>query len=114
MGKLSSIQRQVQETIETAIINVEENYISLAAKPLKLAKKLHSLHDKAISNLADTLLNVNKQVGEISLNLIAKVEPEETKTEQAKRTIDSASKKTRRAVSRNAAMAKEAVKSVTS
>ena len=113
MGKLSTFQRQVQDTVDRAIKKTEKTYIYLAAKPFKLSRKFHSLHDDGVTNTAGALRKLNKQFGEISLKLITKIEKEETKTERAKRVNNNAGKKTRKNVNSKATAAKKAVKSQT-
>lgn len=110
MGKLSSMQKQVQDTVETAIEKTEKTYISLAAKPFDLTNKIHSIHDQSVASLADTLRDLNKQAGKLSINLISKVEKEETETDKAKRVVKNAEKKTRKVVSQKTEKVKEAVK----
>ena len=112
MGKLSAAQRQLQDVIKSIIDKVEKNYISLAAKPFELSNNLHSVHDKGVASLASTLRSLNKQIGEVSINLLAKIEKEETKTERAKRVINNAGRKTRRTASKHANTADKAIQSV--
>jgi predicted peptidase len=109
MKKLSSIQKQVQDTVETAIDKTEKTYISLAAKPFDLTNKFHSIHDQSVASLADTLRDLNKQAGKLSINLISRVEKEETKTEEAKRVVNTAKKKMGKVVSQKTAEAKDVV-----
>ena len=115
MGKLTSIQQQVQDSVETAIETTEKTYITLAAKPFELSNKLHSLHDDGVASLADLLRDLNKQVGKFSSEILSKFEKEETKTEKAKtekakRVVNNTGKKTRKPVNKKAAEAKKAVK----
>ena len=109
MSKLSSIQKQVQDTVETAIDKTEKTYISLAAKPIDLTNKFHSAHDQRVASLADTLRDLNKQAGKLSINLISRFEKEEVKTEEAKRVTNTRKKKTGKIVSQKTAEAKDVV-----
>ncbi|WP_369600170.1 hypothetical protein AAIA72_09965 [Hahella sp. SMD15-11] len=105
MGKLKSIQEQVQESFEKALAAVEEQHRALAAKPFELAEKLEEeaktlsvkslreMHDQAIDTLYASLREWNKKVNELASELIAKVEPEETAKESAQAPAEKAEAK---------------------
>ncbi|RMF19664.1 MAG: hypothetical protein D6758_01425 [Gammaproteobacteria bacterium] len=104
MGKLKSIQEQVQETFEKALKSVEEQHRTLAAKPFELAEKLEEeakgfsvkslreMHDQALDTLYSSIRTWNKKVNDYAAELIAKVEPEEEVKEEAKAPAKKAAK----------------------
>ena len=114
MGKLTSLQKQFQQKIESTILKAESAYLSVAAKPFEFTHKFHSVHDDSVASMAKSLRKFNKELSEASIKFISKFEKEETKTEKAKKVINRAGKKTRKAVSQKTASAKRAAKSVAS
>lgn len=119
MGKLSDAQKQIQEGVESFINEAEKQYATIAVKPFELAEqvpfelniaKYKGLHDDAVANLCNTLRDLNKQLGELSAELIAKVEKEETVTEKATSTVKKAATTAKKTATKKATAAKRTVK----
>ena len=112
MGKLSSIQNNVQKSVESTIRNAQKKSSSLTAKSLELVEKFHTVHDKNVAKLANTLIDFNNKAADMSARLISKIEKEETTTEKAKKAVNNAGKTAKKVASKTATAAKDTANKV--
>ncbi len=96
MGKLKTLQTQVQEAIEKAIATVEEQHKAIANKSFDYVEKvekeaksysvksLRDLHNDTVNNVYEAVRSFNSRLGEVANELLAKVEKEEAPVAEAK------------------------------
>lgn len=106
MGKLKTLQTQVQEAIEKGIATVEEQHKAIANKSFDYVEKveaeaksysvktLRDLHNDTVNGLYEAVRAFNKRLGEVTGDLLAKVEKEDVAAEaEAKPAAKKAAKK---------------------
>lgn len=100
MATIRSYQEQVQEIVEKAINKAEEQYKALAEKSFGYAEKLVKLekvktkHDDFATKAYEAARDVNKKIGDYTVELISKFEKgEDSVKSTVKKTTATAKKK---------------------
>jgi len=102
MGKLLSLQEQIQNTVDSTISKAEEFYLSVADKSADATDKLYDQHKELIAKMFSSLKDLNTKSGEAVAAIIAKVEKEPTTEEKVKDAVDKAADVTKSVVEKTA------------
>lgn len=108
MGKLLSIQKQIQENVDTVINKAEEQYLTLTEKTVELTNKAYDQQKQLVVKFCAQLRELNSKAGDASAKLIAKVEKEPSVEEKAKEAVDKAADVTKTAIEKAAIVAEKA------
>lgn len=105
MGKLLSLQAQVQKSVGSAISKVEDQYLVLIQKSAELTDKLYDQNRAAAIKACRKLRELNGKAGEKAASLIAKVEKKPTTEDKVNGAVDKAAKATKSVVGKAAKVA---------
>lgn len=105
MGKLLSLQSQVEQSVGSAITKAEDLYLSLIKKTSELTDNFYDTNRTATIKACRKLRELNVKAGEAAASVIAKVEKEPSKEEKVKGAVDKAANVTKKAVEKAAKVA---------
>ncbi len=108
MGKLLSIQKQIQENVETVINKAEEQYLALSDKTAEFTNKAYDQQKQLVVKFCAQLRDFNDKAAEASAKVISKVEKEPTTEDKAKEAVDKAAEATKTAIEKAAVVAEKA------
>jgi uncharacterized protein HemX len=102
MGKLLSLQSQLQNAIGSTISKAEDQYLLLIQKTAGLTDRFYDTNRASAVKACRKLRELNGKAGETVASLIAKIEKEPTTETKVKNAVDKAAEATKSVVGKAA------------